>query len=522
MYRFFLILTFAVWSPLFLWAGIVDTSAFRKDVRDLELTRQLWLQTRNAAGMSLMPVKNGGTGEASVGKTGGDFNRVQEGNATNTFSFTADHYDNLKDSVYFYGKFSFDMSRQFGRSWSDVFETYNADPYIYGSSVKGKYDLQLFDLFTKIATRPIGRFTFGVQADYSVGSLARLRDPRSLTNLADYYIIPAMTYRLSDSQIAGLSLTYRHRKEKTPGITTVQTDPSLKYYTFTGMENVIGTIGGYSSFKREFTSNILGAALNYSLTSGAIHSLNTFSYDYEHENVWGVNKHSPGAYREKTLQFTSYNTLESEHHLNLLEITAEMVDGKADEFRQQQVYVTDSTTSIVSTYWKTLYTYKGRYHVTTANLSAHYCLYFLNEADGYDSWLGCTVRYQKFTNQYNLPVSSLKVSTVSGQIEGSRVLFRKGSRALWLNASLTYLYALNAALNLQDETTDYAEQVLIPDLEYYQSSYLNGGGSLQYYFPLQVKRKCSTVFLRIYGDNTFASSSENKWGAGISFGIVID
>ena len=524
MHRFFLILTFTVWFPLVLSAqgGAAETSCVPMDVRDLELTRQLWLQTRNAAGLSLMPVKDGGVGVASAGKTGGDFNRVQEGNATNAFSFTADHYDNLKDSVYFYGKFRFDMSREFERSWSDVFDTYNANPYIYGSSVKGKYDLQMFDLFTKIATRSIGRYTFGLEADYRVGSLSRLRDPRSLTNLADYNLTPSLTFRLSDHQVAGLHLTYRRRKEKTPGIITVQTTPNLKYYTFSGMENVTGTIGAYSSFGREFVSNILGAGVDYSLELGSLHSLNTLTYDAEHENVWGDIKYSPGEYREGTLRFASYNTLEGEHHLNLLEIKAEKVSGKADEFRQQQVYTTDTVTKIVSTYWKTLYTYKGRYYVDTYDFSAHYRLYFLNDAHGYNSWIGCTMRYNAFSNQYHLPESSLDVRTLSGQLEGRLAFFRKGKHSLWLESRLTGFCALNAEMSLQDKTTDYAVQVLIPDLDYYKSSYLNGNGSLQYYFPLQLKKMRSTGFLKVYGDNSWLTTSRTKWGIGLSAGFLID
>nr|WP_320039626.1 DUF6850 family outer membrane beta-barrel protein [uncultured Bacteroides sp.] len=494
----------------------------KKEKRDLELVQQLWMNTQNAAGLSLMPIENGGISVMSVGRTSGSFNRVQEGNAENKLSFSSERFDRIGESIYIYGKFDFNMSRQFERSWSDVLETYNSDPYIYGSSLKGKYDYQKFNLFAKIATKEIKRFTFGTQISYTVSDFSRLKDPRSRDCLADYSIIPSTTYRLNKTQIIGLNLKYRHRKEKTPSVMTVQTDPNMKYYTFTGMENVEGKTGGYSSFKREFVNDIFGIGFDYNFRSGKLNSLNSITFDSEKESIWGTNKQSPGNYKEKVYAFSSYNTYKSEKALHSLEINAKISDGKANEFRQELISKTDTATGIISQHWNTLFIYKGRYTVSMNNILAHYRRYSLKNENKYNSYIGAMAQYSSFSNQYNLPLSSLKVSNLSGGIEGGVKLLGIKSHSLWFESQASYMHVLNAEMNLSNSSSDYAKQVLIPDMEYYNSSCVRANASLQYVFPLKFKSSNNTGYIKLWGENTWAKSSREKRSIFLSIGIYTD
>jgi len=498
------------------------SSLDKKEKRDLELVQQLWMNTQNAAGLSLIPIENGGISVMSVGRTSGSFNRVQEGNAENRLSFSSERFDRIGESIYIYGKFDFNMNRQFERSWSDVLETYNSDPYIYGSSIKGKYDYQKFNLFAKIATKEIKKFTFGTQINYSVSDLSRLKDPRSRDCLADYSAIPSMTYRLNNTQIIGLNLKYRHRKEKTPSVMTVQTDPNLKYYTLTGMENADGKIGGYGSFKREFVNDIFGLGFDYNFKSKRFNSLNSVTFDTEDEKIWGTNKQSPGEYKEKVYAFSSYNTYKTKSLLHFLEISAKVSDGKANEFRQELVSVTDTATGLISQHWNTLFTYKGRYNVTTNNILAHYRIYSLKQESKYNSYLGTTIQYSSFKNKYNLPQSSLEVKNLCGGIEGGMKLLGIKSHTLWFESQVSYLHVLDAKMNLGNSTTDYAKQVLTPDLEYYNSSCFKANASLQYVFPLKFKSSNNTGYIKMCGENIWAKSSKEKRSVFLSIGLYTD
>ena len=122
----------------------------------------------------------------------------------------------LEKYLYGYGRFTFDMGRQFNRSWSDVLRSHHSNPYFSGSSIKGKYDFQNFDLSAALATLPIKNFTFGARLDYKVGDLSRLKDP-PFTHQSGRLSTdsPAVTYTWNKHSL-GLSGYYHRRKEKNP------------------------------------------------------------------------------------------------------------------------------------------------------------------------------------------------------------------------------------------------------------------------------------------------------------------
>ena len=239
---------------------------------------QLWRLTGNAAGLSLDPETcdssaNRGVAYFDLSHRSGDYHRVQEGGQMNQLRFYTERYQKVGKYLYGYGSFDFDMGRTKDRAWSDVLRTYNSNPYISGSSVPAKYDHQNFTLEAKLATVPLGNFTYGASLLYKVGDLSRLRDPRSRINLAEYRLAPSVTYSMGQHTL-GLALHYDRRKEKLPNMTTVQTNPNLAYYTMTGLENATGTIGGYNGYMREYVNHEFGAELNYGFGSKQWKSIN--------------------------------------------------------------------------------------------------------------------------------------------------------------------------------------------------------------------------------------------------------
>ena len=173
---------------------------------------QLWRRTLNPAGLSLDTLTNRGISYFEFSHQQGTHYRVQDGDEQNKLLFTSERYQKIGKYLYGYGRFTFDMGRQFNRSWSDVLRSHHSNPYFSGSSIKGKYDFQNFDLSAALATLPIKNFTFGARLDYKVGDLSRLKDPRSRTNLADYQLTPAVTYTWNKHSL-GLSGYYHRRKE---------------------------------------------------------------------------------------------------------------------------------------------------------------------------------------------------------------------------------------------------------------------------------------------------------------------
>ena len=490
-----------------------------KEKYEYEDAVQLWRSTLNPAGLSLDTLINRGISYFDLSRQKGTHHLVQDGNAYNQLLFKSERYQRIGKYLYGYGSFIFDMGRQFERSWSDVIRSHNANPYFSGSSIAGKYDFQNFDLSASLATLPIHHFTYGVRLDYKVGDLSRLKDPRSRTNLADYRLIPAVTYSWKQ-HTWGVSGHYRRRKEKIPNITTVQTDPNLKYYTFTGMEYISGTVGGYSGFERQFTNHEFGAELSYSYKNSRIHSLTSLAYSKGKESVFGDTKYEPGKYAVKLYKIQSRNRFYANRFIHLLDVSVDYEQGYADEYRQEKVTEKDPVTGIESAYWRTLITYEQRYKVTLLNGNIHYKMMWVNPLTGENTaYVGILGKMNSIENKYMLPVSSLKYSNAGATLEGGYAFLRKGGRALWIEAGAGYNASLSASLDLADSTTDYAQNVLIPDMDYYGASYFRGYLQVQYQLPVTVKKHTSIWFVKATGDYLKTNKHTDASMFSLTFGL---
>lgn len=480
---------------------------------------QLWRNTQNPAGLSLDTLVERGVSYFTLSQAQGSHYRVQDGDKLNQLLFTSERYQKIGKYLYGYGRFIFDMGRQFDRSWSDVLRSHHSNPYFSGSSVKGKYDFQNFDLTAALSTLPIGDFTFGAQLDYKVGDLSRLRDPRSRTYLADYRLTPAATYSHGNHTV-GLSGHYRRRKEKIPNITTVQTDPSLKYYVFTGMENANGSVGGYQGFQREFVDHEFGGELTYGYRNGRVHSLTALSYAKGNEDVWGDIKYSPGKYRITDSQLLSMLRIESGRTDHLINLDVKYQSGKADEFRQEKVTEKNPTTGIESSYWHTLITYKERYTADLLDANMHYRLQWVNRPTGETyAYAGARARFYSAEDKYNLPVSKLTIHQADISLEGGYAFLRKESRSLWVEAEAGYQAALSADLSLADPTTDYAQGVLLPDMTFYKASFAHGRLDVQYQMPISIKKHTNVWFVKASAAYLKTNKHTNFKTFGISLGL---
>ena len=72
---------------------------------------------------------------------------------------------------------------------------------------------------------------------------------------------------------------------------------------------------------------------------------------------------------------------------------------------------------------------------------------------------------------------------------------------------------------MADATTDYAQQVLLTDMPYYNANYWHGHLAVTYQFPLTIKGIKNTWFVRAYGDYLKTDNSLYNTTIGASFGI---
>jgi hypothetical protein len=530
-YRYYLLL--AVLLPTLAWGAQPTKSA-----EAMELSK-IWrplTQVQNAAMLGISGVQPHGMTELGYSSESGEYHRAQEGNARNGLNFYSERYDVISKNWVSWGSFNFIMDREENRRWSDVIHTYNNNPYIYGSSVPANYDRQLFDFKAKISSRFDSPWNIGLGIDYQVGDLSRLRDPRTRVFLADYAALPGVTFRLNTTTSLGLNLLARYQKEKMPNVTTVQDDPNLAYYTFSGMENADAVVSGFKGFQRQFVSTFYGGDVQYSFENTRNKMMISAGAFYQHQDILENIRQSPGTFRSLNYRMKSIFTQKTNDKLLNILLEGNMKQGAANENLQQLITIRDTTTGIASQEWVTLYTYKNRYLNNTYQLRFTADVRDINaDVNDFRYMIGIEAGTYGFTNQYHLPFSELSVNRGYAGLYGHYRLFRNSkSHQVVMKGNVKYETAFNNRMQLNSEslvapvtgdgtfkrgTYDIATNVLVPDFVTYGAGVMKLSLSAVYSFPIQLKNTRLVAFTKAFVQ-TQQTDTDKSWNsAGISIGI---
>lgn len=487
---------------------------------------QLWHNTNNAAGLSLDDSSNRGFASIGFNHRGGDYHRVQEGGAMNNMQFFTERYQRLGRYLYSYGKVDFNLGRTKDRAFADQYRPYNSNPYQSGSDIAGSYDHQDFDMVASVGTTDFSGWRFGLQLNYQLGDLSRLRDPRSRSQLLDYRLTPSVSYTMGGHTL-GLSGYYDRRKEKMGSLVTVQSDATLTYYLFSGMEYATGTIGGYSSFNREWVNHQVGAAMDYGYRSDSFHTLNSFGISRGEEYAYGTYKYEPGRYFTYLYNVQSQNRLLTGSVLHQVDVRMDWQQGYADEYRQQLIIKNDPQIGTTSYTYEKQLEFRKRYQVRTFDCAFRYRANFLNDAPSrllqqatasLKGYTGFSIDTHKASNRHLLPLSSSDFSRINFQLENGISLFKQHLTA---DLTLGYSVSTRADLQLADDTSVLAQRVLLKDLPYYDANLLHGRLQVMYQFPLTIKKSRAMWFVKAFGDFTSANSAghPNLYNVGFSVGL---
>ncbi len=505
---------------------------------------QLWRLTDNAAGLGIDTTRNRGFAQIGYYHHSGDYTRVQEGTRSNQLRFETERYQKIGKYIYGYGRFDFDYGRVNNRTWCDVRRPYNSNPYFSGSAIMGKYDFQDFNFTAALGSAAIGKWHFGMRLDYNVGDLSRLRDPRPRSQLLDYKITPAVTYSFGKNTF-GLSGNYHRRKEKIDGVKTIQSDATIMYYNMTGLEHALGTISGYSGYQREWVDHRFGAELTYSYKSDRYNMIAAATIDRGSENILGQYEKEEGKYVDYNYGFSIRNRIKAENLLHEVDFSLGYEQSYADEYTQKfkaenndeiktktysyehrlpdgTIEVRDSTITqtypVSSQYYETLLVMKKRFQVKVFSTDLHYRLNF-TDGNRVKSYVGTRFTVNSVKNKYILPESSLHYDGYNLSFEGGIEIVK---HRFWMDGDITMHFNRKADLSLSDPTTDYAQGVLIPDMDYYRANYLKIGLSLTYQFPITIKKKQTMWYVRGDGDwlqCNYLRTNNNRHAA--SFGVTL-
>ena len=478
---------------------------------------QLWNLTDNAAGLGVDSLHQRGIASVTFQHDKNTLKRAQEEGMNNQLTAYTERYQNIGQYLVGYGSFSFNMQHQKDKTWSDVYRSYNSNPFIVGSDVAGVYDLQNIALKARLATVHLGALHYGLGIDYEVGDLSRLRDPRSRANLLIYQFTPSAVYAW-DKDALGVSLYYKRRKEKIPNVQTVRSDANLTYYIMSGLDNVLGVVNGHSSLNREWVNHTIGANLQYAHHTSSWHSLNNIGIEKAAENVYGQYKYEPGKYYAYTYNIGSFNRIYTANAVQQVDVKAQYTQGYADEYRQQLVQENNASTGVTSQYYTTLLTYKKRYQVRLFDVDLTYRYNLLGNGNEIVGYVGAAGHYLHAANKHLLPHSHLRYGIANAQLQGGYALLK--NRQLWLEGAIGSRWGSNSLLELADANSKYAQEVLQKDMDYYNSKGLTLSGSVTYHFPLMIKGNNTSCFVKAYGYYEAGSNKLSRNTIGVSLGVI--
>jgi len=484
---------------------------------DLLDTKQINLKSENPAFLQLDSLIDRGSSTFSLLQKDGSYHLVQDGDKTKSISVSSQGIKKAGNYIAARGNFNFNQGRIYNKAWNDFYRSEHSDPYIAGSSVSGEYASQDISLTADLATIKLKNFTYGIRVDYNVGDLSRLKDPRSRVSLADYFITPGVTYSFGNNTL-GVSGKYRRRKERLLGLSTVDADASFMYYQMTGLEHTNAIQGGHKGFGREFVDNEFSAQMSYGYKTENFETLNEISVATAEENVYENYKYEPGTYFWKEYKLASFNRIKTEKLYHVFDFNVNFKPAFADQYKSQLKTSKDPETGIESKYYEKLITYGKRYETSEIVAGLHYKALWYNDLCS-KAYLGAIFNYSYNKDEYHLPESYLEEGGFYAGAEFGISVFQKNGHSLFIDTKGGYYSKLKSVLFLDDFSTDYAVEVLIPNMEYYGASFVKGNLSITYQFPVSIKGSKLLWFVKTEGSYLSSNKSTDAYSAGLSIGV---
>lgn len=179
-----------------------------------------WITSRNAAGLTALPVERAAKAEGAFSKSDGGL--IDNAGSENSFQaeISTESYMRISERTVFYGKlsYSYDRGRNMGGS---ILMDPSYNPVNFYESVdttRGVKAKELYHLIGGISYRfKDDRWSLGAKIDYESGDQAKLKDPRFFNVWMD--LGASAGFRFSDSEKIsfGASVEYRRTLETVRG-----------------------------------------------------------------------------------------------------------------------------------------------------------------------------------------------------------------------------------------------------------------------------------------------------------------
>lgn len=196
--------------------------------------------TSNSASLWLLPLPGYGKVYGIGTYVSGGLKRPLEPGSFTALTAGAEGWKKQKRMGYL-GSFNYEKRFDKDLKWTDEFNAYNGNPFLWADSSSGHWDRDHIDARLDVSARPFRGILFsGLHLNYHIGTGARTNDPKPFYRYRRISLQPGLVFRLSESSRAGISA----------GGTFVLENNELGFYN-RGTNNVLlYRLRGYGTYSR--------------------------------------------------------------------------------------------------------------------------------------------------------------------------------------------------------------------------------------------------------------------------------
>jgi len=475
-----------------------------------------WLQSGNAAGLSLMPELFPSELKLDFGRTDGDFHSVFKGQSDQSFNFSSRSFRKI-NKTFLYGSFNYSKSYEKGLNYSNTNDPALNYPYLLADTIgNDTYDREFFKLEGIISSPINSKLDWGLSFDYKVGVASQNRDPRPENKVLQTNISPGLLFKINHFKL-GANLTYGYYNEDIDvSVVEEGVDHTLVQMHGLGMF----TYHASSSFYRLYQQQRFGGGIQFGWLSGSISNLLHSNYIFSVQTIDDGRKASLAMWsavkNDARMDGNNWNltdvfSIDKGQKVHQIKAELNLVSRLGTEFIQRLEKVGDTDQEQWITYGK-----EQKYYSLQTNAEMNYQLLIKDENNLMKSLFSAGFGYSAFDEKYYLPNRELSYANLMFQSSYLKLFILPQSK---ISAELKLKYQFNVDGNQNLTATNFmVQKIYAPEFNYLTEDFVSPGVSMGYQIPL--KKAFGTYFIKSDLEWYHSANSLNRTIFSFSTGII--
>lgn len=448
----------------------------------------LWLNTDNAAGAAVDGHRKYADVVFGYDFYGGDFNRPQQGDSGNSFSFKSEGGGFVTPGFYAWGKFTYNRDKVKNTLYnSGILDPFRGMPYFAADTNRSDWNNQYYDLEYRIASKKFwDKLAVGVSGEYVSSLGAKQVDMRVESRYYTFVIRPGIVYSPGKRHNIGICAEYYNLREVSSMLNANSyVDQTVWWMVGLGDGTYEASRGG----TRHYNGNSVGGGLQYNYDGGVRLMLDAkYTQKVEDVNYGTGRRQNYGSVKDNALnvKLTAVFNPAGEYSYRL---KASLLDRDIDGIEYIQTYESTGDWADYVTQWHGV-----RSTYSTLNVKGSYEV-IRNAGDEYRWSAGIWADYTDYEEKYLIPASHRTAENVKAglNLKYNAPLGRRLDNRLLVGAGYAYNANLGGEYVYGGNHPEYptVEKFMPWDTDYLTTDYHDMNVSVCYSQRLRAKARAN-------------------------------